>query len=120
MKSNIGKIERMIRILLGISLIVLGLLYFNSYILYTMLFIGLISLFTGFIGWCGMYSVCKISSNGGGIDRVSKKDIENAIKYKKIEKKEKSIVKKGVNKPNKKINSSTKKKTTSKTIKSKK
>lgn len=124
MKNNIGKYDRLLRIILGLIIIILG--FNQNYSIYTswfLFFIGLVILSTGFIGWCGIYSICNISSKGAGIDKISKKDIERAVKInsiKTIEKKEKKVpskneVKKKSTKKVEKKPKTTKKKTESKT-----
>lgn len=50
MKCNVGKTDRLIRVLLGLVLIGLGL-YFNSW----WGAIGVIPLVTATIGWCPLY-----------------------------------------------------------------
>jgi hypothetical protein len=50
MKCNVGKSDRIIRVLLGLVLIAVGL-YFNSW----WGAIGVIPLFTAAIGWCPLY-----------------------------------------------------------------
>ena len=50
MKRNVGNVDRMIRILLGLVIIALGF-YFNSWLGA----IGIIPLFTATVGWCPLY-----------------------------------------------------------------
>ena len=57
MKCNVGKTDRMIRVLIGLVLIGLGF-YFNSWLGA----IGVIPLFTAAIGWCPLYLPFGISS----------------------------------------------------------
>jgi hypothetical protein len=61
MNNNVGKIDRVIRVLLGAALIlwaVLGKDLPYSYIGW----IGIIPLLTGVIGWCGLYKILGINS----------------------------------------------------------
>ncbi|MCB9101523.1 MAG: DUF2892 domain-containing protein [Anaerolineales bacterium] len=50
MKCNVGSIDRVIRVLLGLVIIALGF-YFNSWFGA----IGIIPLFTAAVGWCPLY-----------------------------------------------------------------
>jgi len=58
MKANIGNIERILRIVIGLALIVLtflGTLPMWGYI-------GIVPLLTGLIGWCPPYAIFGIST----------------------------------------------------------
>ena len=57
MKCNVGKTDRVIRVLLGLVLIVLGL-YFNTW----WGAIGVIPLVTAAVGWCPLYVPFGLSS----------------------------------------------------------
>jgi|Cruoilmetagenom7_1024161.scaffolds.fasta_scaffold735259_1 hypothetical protein len=57
MTRNIGKIDRIIRIVIGIAIIIFGVAT-NSWLG----FIGLIPLATGLYGWCGLYSILKVNT----------------------------------------------------------
>ncbi|MCK9292334.1 MAG: DUF2892 domain-containing protein [Bacteroidales bacterium] len=57
MKKNIGNIDRTIRILLGLVIGVLGVVYHTWWGL-----LGLIPLVTAFISFCPIYSLFKIST----------------------------------------------------------
>ena len=50
MKKNVGKIDKSVRLLLGITIVVLGYLN-NSW----WGAIGIIPIFTALIGWCPLY-----------------------------------------------------------------
>jgi hypothetical protein len=50
MKCNVGKVDRIIRVLIGVGLLAIGI-YFNSW----WGAIGLIPLFTAAVGWCPLY-----------------------------------------------------------------
>ncbi|MCB0213402.1 MAG: DUF2892 domain-containing protein [Anaerolineae bacterium] len=50
MKQNVGSIDRIVRILLGLVIIALGF-YFNSWLGA----IGIIPLFTATVSWCPLY-----------------------------------------------------------------
>ena len=58
MKSNVGSIERIIRILVGLALI--GLTLTGSIGLWG--WIGVLPLATGLIGWCPPYAMLGIST----------------------------------------------------------
>ncbi len=55
---NVGVLDRLIRVILGIALIVYGLSY-NNYIIAV---IGAIPLVTGVIGFCPLYLPFKINT----------------------------------------------------------
>ena len=57
MKKNVGGIDRNLRILVGLIVLSVGL-YFQSW----WGLIGIVPLFTGFIGWCPAYLPFGISS----------------------------------------------------------
>jgi hypothetical protein len=66
MKKNVGTADRIIRIIIGIILIGLGIYFQASWGLVAMIVlvvVGLIALITGIIGYCGIYALCKISTN---------------------------------------------------------
>jgi len=55
---NAGKVDRIIRIIIGLGLIIYGL-YITNYIIAG---IGLIPLITGIIGFCPFYTIFKINT----------------------------------------------------------
>ncbi len=55
---NVGKVDRIIRIIIGLVLIIYGL-YITNYIIAG---IGLIPLITGIIGFCPFYTIFKINT----------------------------------------------------------
>lgn len=60
MKPNMGKTDRVIRLLVGLIIVGIGV-YFKSW----WGAIGLVPIFTAAIGWCGLYtllgtSTCKV------------------------------------------------------------
>ncbi len=57
MKSNVGKVDKGIRIVLGIIILAAGF-YFKSW----WGIIGVIPLFTAFVSWCPLYSVFGLST----------------------------------------------------------
>jgi len=57
MNKNVGGIDRIVRILLGLALVAMGL--------YTQSWwgaVGLVPLITGLVGWCPMYLPLKVST----------------------------------------------------------
>jgi hypothetical protein len=57
MKKNVGGIDRIVRILLGLALVAMGL--------YTQSWwgsVGLVPLVTGLVGWCPLYVPLKLST----------------------------------------------------------
>lgn len=57
MKQNIGKTERIIRVVIGLIIIAVGA-YFKSW----WGAIGLLPIFTAASGWCGLYALFGIST----------------------------------------------------------
>lgn len=58
MKNNIHKIERVVRIAVGLGLVALAFIGpANPWFL-----LGLVPLVTGLIGWCPPYAVCGINT----------------------------------------------------------
>ena len=57
MKQNIGKTDRIIRVLIGLIVIAVGA-YFKSW----WGAIGLLPIFTAALGWCGLYTLFGIST----------------------------------------------------------
>ena len=62
MKNNVGRADKIIRIVVGLIIIVLGFVYSSWWGL-----IGLIPLITGLAGWCPLYlpfgiSTCKVKN----------------------------------------------------------
>ncbi len=57
MTKNVGGIDRIVRILLGLALVAMGI--------YTQSWwgaVGLVPLLTGLVGWCPMYVPLKVST----------------------------------------------------------
>jgi hypothetical protein len=57
MSHNVGKIDRSIRIILGLIIVLLGF-YFQSW----WGLLGIIPISTAFISWCPVYSAFKITT----------------------------------------------------------
>ena len=57
MKCNIGKTDRIIRVLIGLIVVAVGV-YLKSW----WGAIGLVPLFTAAIGWCGLYTLFGMST----------------------------------------------------------
>ena len=53
MKQNVGSIDRILRILVGIALLVWGFVLSPTPVMWTL--IGIVPLFTGLVGWCPAY-----------------------------------------------------------------
>lgn len=63
MKTNEGTVDRILRIIVGIALIVVGLWVVGSqWAIWTLTIIGILLLITGIIGWCGIYALFGIST----------------------------------------------------------
>jgi Protein of unknown function (DUF2892) len=57
MQKNVGQIDKMIRIVIGIAVIVLGIINQSWWGA-----VGLVPLLTAFIGFCPLYTVLNIST----------------------------------------------------------
>ena len=57
MTKNVGSIDKLTRIVLGIAIIVIGVIY-NS----LLGAIGLVPIITALIGWCPLYPILGIST----------------------------------------------------------
>lgn len=60
MQCNVGSTDRAIRIVLGITIIALGMIYGSWWGM-----VGLIPLVTGVVRWCPLYAPFHLSSVGG-------------------------------------------------------
>lgn len=66
MKSNIGAPDKNIRIIIGLAIIIMGIVYESWWGL-----IGLLPILTAITGWCGLYSIMGISTCKTKIPRQS-------------------------------------------------
>ncbi len=57
MKENVGMVDRIIRLIIGLAILSWGIKYSNWWGL-----IGLVPLFTGLAGYCALYSLFGIST----------------------------------------------------------
>ncbi len=57
MEKNVGGIDRVLRIAIGLAIIVLGIVFKTWWGL-----LGIIPLLTGFVGFCALYRPFRISS----------------------------------------------------------
>lgn len=82
MYCNIGRKERPVRIILGIVFLLLGISNLVVGILSIVLIaIGVILLLTGISGFCGLYKIMNFhTKDDNNIDKITKKDIEDAVK----------------------------------------
>ncbi|MFW5704828.1 MAG: YgaP family membrane protein [Nanoarchaeota archaeon] len=82
MFSNVGKLDRVIRFILGAILIAYGFMESLSQTLSSFFIIlGLILVITGIVGFCPLYKALGVStSRPRRLRRISKRDIEMAIK----------------------------------------
>lgn len=58
MKKNVGSADKVIRIILGVAIIAFGIYNQSWWGL-----VGMVPLFTAFIGWCPAYSLIKVSTD---------------------------------------------------------
>jgi len=59
MKSNVGRTDRIIRIVIGLGIAIVGGVIFDSY----WGLLGIAILATGIFGYCGLYPLLKINTN---------------------------------------------------------
>ena len=57
MEKNVGSADRIIRIIAGIVIIIVGIIYHSWWGL-----VGIVPLATAFMSWCPLYSPCNIST----------------------------------------------------------
>ena len=62
LKKNMGKVDRIIRIIVGVGLLAGGMLYVAAPISYILALIGIVFLVTSLTGRCPAYTVLKIST----------------------------------------------------------
>ena len=60
MKCNVGKTDRLIRIVIGLVILVIGYGFIDNY---WVSILGLIILLTGAFRWCPAYLPCKINTD---------------------------------------------------------
>ena len=80
---NIGRFERLLRVVIGLILLVVGYMVFGIYA-YIAYFFGIIMLVTGIFGWCGFYSFAGFSSKGKGFDKVPKSEVERVLRESRV------------------------------------
>jgi predicted PurR-regulated permease PerM len=61
--QNVGSVDRIVRIVLGVALIVIGFLALSGTLGIVVGIVGFIPLLTGLIGWCPLYVLFHISTN---------------------------------------------------------
>ncbi len=62
MKTNEGAIDRVLRVILAVVLFWLATIVTNVYLAIVIGIVGLILLFTGALGYCGLYALLGIST----------------------------------------------------------
>lgn len=63
MKTNEGAIDRILRVVLAVVLFWLAAVVTNVYVAIVVGIVGLVLLFTGVLGYCGLYALLGISTN---------------------------------------------------------
>ncbi len=82
--KNLGTRNRILRIVLGLILIILSYKFVQGFYVYLGYLVGFLLIITGIIGFCAMYYILGYSGKGSGVDKISKRDIEEAIKNSKL------------------------------------
>ena len=62
MKPNVGDGERLIRVLVGVYVMLLGFLFIQGAVGIILGIVGLVAFVTGVSGWCGIYAALKKST----------------------------------------------------------
>jgi len=62
--ANVGKIDRMFRLIFGVIFVLGGLIYLANPVSYIVAFVGLVLIVTGLRGQCAVYSVLGINTCG--------------------------------------------------------
>lgn len=62
MKSNMGNVDRVLRVVVGIVLVVVGFAVLNGTAGIVVGVIGLVPLATGLIGWCPLYTLFNLKT----------------------------------------------------------
>ncbi|MDX9954985.1 MAG: DUF2892 domain-containing protein [Anaerolineae bacterium] len=57
LRRNVGDLERLLRVILGIYAMLLGFLFISGLAGNLLGFIGLLVFVTGAVGWCGIYTL---------------------------------------------------------------
>ena len=66
MKKNIGKADRIVRVIVGILLIYVASVIDNRFLIILASALGAISLVESYTGFCGIYEMFNIGTNKGG------------------------------------------------------
>lgn len=57
LQRNVGDVERLLRVILGIYAMLLGFLFITGLVGNLLGFVGLMLVATGAVGWCGVYAL---------------------------------------------------------------
>jgi len=117
MRQNLGKRDRLLWITIGIILMIISVYEISNTIWQLVVaIIGILFFISGLAGWSLIYNLLGYSSKGYGIDRITKRDIDKAVKEYGLE--SKPIIQiKPINAKKKKTAKKTVKKATKKTVK---
>ncbi len=63
-EMNVGKLDRIVRIILGVVLLIVAAGYTTGILMFIALVLGMIFLFTGLAGSCIIYSLLGLSTAG--------------------------------------------------------
>jgi hypothetical protein len=62
MEKNVGKIDSIIRLILGVALIIIGFVYANGIIEILLIILGIILMVTSFAKFCALYKLLGINT----------------------------------------------------------
>lgn len=62
MRTNEGTVDRVLRIVVGTVLVIIGAMAVSPVLTWVLVIVGIILVVTGAIGWCGLYAALGIST----------------------------------------------------------
>ncbi|VVC02492.1 Uncharacterised protein [Candidatus Bilamarchaeum dharawalense] len=63
-EKNVGKVDKMIRVVLGLGLVIGGYMFFVPLLSYVVMLAGAVLTVTGFLGTCTLYTILGINTLG--------------------------------------------------------
>ncbi|MCI0503357.1 DUF2892 domain-containing protein [Candidatus Micrarchaeota archaeon] len=73
LEKNVGKTDRIVRVVLGVVVAALGFTYLAAPLSYVAYLIALILLFTGAYGTCGLYTLVGINTSEKPAEKPAEK-----------------------------------------------
>ena len=72
--QNEGSIDRMVRILIGLTMLGVSIIFLQDWHRTIIFSMGIILFLTGFVGYCGIYALCGISTIKKRVTNLNKLD----------------------------------------------